>query len=260
MNKDRITLLTRKLLATTRQLALGPNTYKSLFARVIEGTFRRDYLTLYTMLFLAEHNDPEARRAFGTDCVDLSRRVLEDLISLEYMLFKGKEQSAKKFFDYQAVEAKHDLDFLEAAGAPIDQEFKAKVEKNYSKVKRKFLDSSGKARKRAWEELTEFLRSQDKIDQQTEHEIEEEYHRRYPNVNDQTRRAWAGLDTEAMVEELVSAGVISAEEKRTLHMTYILGNRKNHFSPTDIAGFLFSDPNNEISDTDIALSLTATSP
>jgi hypothetical protein len=257
MNLNSTALLARRLINTTTQLVLGPNTYTSIFARAIEGTFRRDYLTLYTMLLLTERDDPAARRAFGDSCLDLSRRVIEDLISLEYMIFKGKEKYALKFFEYQAIEAKQDLDFLEAIGAPIDEEFRLHIEENYNKIKRKFLDGGGRAKKKAWTELTEYLISQGKIDQQTQLQIDELFEQRYPNTSEQPRRAWAGLDTEAMIEELVSGGVISAKEKRSLSTTYILGNRKNHFSPTDIRSFLHNDPDNKMSEANLAISLTA---
>jgi hypothetical protein len=92
-----IKLLARKLLTITRSLAAGPHSTQSLFARVVEGTFRRDYLTLYTIVYLAEQDQPGAPTGLGTICMDLCRRVLEDVVSLEYMLLKGKEPYAKKF-------------------------------------------------------------------------------------------------------------------------------------------------------------------
>lgn len=250
--------MARKLLNITFQLAMGPNTYKSVFAQVLEGTFRRDYLTLYTMVYLAEHGEPEERRAFGDCCMDLSRKVLEDLVSLEYMLLKGKEPHAKKFFDYRHIDAKQDSDFLEAAGAPIDQERKILVEENYNRVKRQFLDSSSKAKRKGWAELTEFLKLQGKIDEQTEQQIEEEANRRYSNASEQPRRAWAGLDTEAMIKALVQDGVINTYEQGIIIQTYIQGNRKNHFSHTDVKAFLHSDPHNIVSDSDLELSLVST--
>ncbi len=253
-----MTALARKLLNTTYELAMGPNTYNSVFARVLEGAFRRDYLTLYTMLYLIEHSQPGQRRAFADCCVDLSRKVLEDLVSLEYMLLKGKESLAKKFIDYYHIEAKRDSDFLKAVGAPIDQERKLLIEKNYNKVKRDFFDSSARSRQRAWSELTEFLIAHNKIDQQTKQEIEEELHRRYPNVNEQPRKAWAGLDTEAMIETLLQHGVINTAEQKILIQTYIQGNNKNHFSPTDVLAFLRNDPENILSDSNLELSLVPT--
>src|SRR6266566_1375635 len=186
--------LARKLVNTTHPLFVGPNMYQSVFARVVEGTFRRDYLTLYTMVYLAEHETTEVRTAFGTSCMDLCRRVLEDFISLKYILYKGKEEFARKFMNYAAVEAKRDMDYLEAVGDTIDPQIKATTDENYARVKDQFLDSSNRTRRRAWTELTEFLKSQDIIDQQWEQKIDEEFNRKYPNTNGQPRKAWAGTD------------------------------------------------------------------
>ncbi len=229
MELNEIKNLTRKLLEATHQLANSSNKYKSpsLFAIVAEGAFRRDYLTLYTMYYLAENDKPEARTAFGTSCMDLCRRVHEDLISLEYMLLKGKETYAKKFMEYIHVERKRDADYLEAVGAPIDQQLKKTIGEDYDKVKRQFLDSSGKAKRKAWTELTDFLLSEGDINSQVKQKIQEEFKRRYPNVNEQPRRAWAGLDVEGMTEELVKGGVIDNFQQGVLIQTYIKGNQKN---------------------------------
>ncbi len=56
MKTNSITTVARKLLNTTHPLVIGPNTYKSEFAKVVEGTLRRDYLTLLTTVYLAEHD------------------------------------------------------------------------------------------------------------------------------------------------------------------------------------------------------------
>jgi hypothetical protein len=260
MELNDIKILTRKLLDATHQLAEGSNNYKSasLFARVAEGTFRRDYLTLYTMFYLAEHEKPEARTAFATSCMDLCRRVHEDLISLEYMLLKGKEKYAQKFMDFAAVERKRDMDYLDAVGAPLDQQFKKPIDENYDKVKDQFLDTSGKAKKKGWIELTEFLKSEGEIDSRVEQKIEVELNKRFTNVNEQPRKAWAGLDVEGMTEELVRGGVIDAFQQGILIQTYIKGNQKNHFSPTDIQAFLYTELYNQTNDADLFLSLVVT--
>ena len=77
------------------------------------------------------------------------------------MFVKGKESEAKKFFDYKAVEAKHDIDFLEAIGTTIDQQLMTTIDEEYDKVKRQFLDTSSRTRKKAWADLIEFLKSQE---------------------------------------------------------------------------------------------------
>ncbi len=231
MELDDVKTLTRKLLAATHRLANGPNTYSppSLFAIVAEGTFRRDYLTLYTMLYLAEHEKPEARTAFATSCMDLCRRVHEDLISLEYMLFEDKEAYANKFIDYAAVERKRESDYLESVGAPLDPQSKQKIDEKYDEVKDQFLDQSGKAKRKGWAELTDFLKSEGIIDSQVEQKIAIELNKRYTNVDGQPRRAWAGVDVEGMIEELVKGGVIDAFQQGVLIQTYLKGNNNATF-------------------------------
>ncbi len=69
MKTNSITTVARKLLNTTHPLVIGPNTYKSEFAKVVEGTLRRDYLTLLTTVYLAEHDGnmvvPKVKTVFG---------------------------------------------------------------------------------------------------------------------------------------------------------------------------------------------------
>lgn len=256
MEMNEIIGLAQKLLTTTRPLAAGPYQTQSMFARVVEGTFRRDYLTFYTIVFLAMQTQPEAPRDLGTISMDLCRRVLEDVISLEYMLFKGKEEFAKKFLKYSAIEAKRDMDYLEAAGIPLDEEYIRNTNNQYDKVKRDFLDTSNKTKRNAWNELTTFLKSEGKLDEQMEQRITEERDRRYPQVQE-PRKAWAGLEVEAMIEELVQGGVLTADNQKILKQTYIVGNRKNHFSPIDISEYLSSAFYNAADNSNLSLSLIA---
>ena len=77
-------------------------------------------------------------------------------------------------------------------------------------------------------------------------------------MNEQPRKAWAGLDVEGMTEELVKGGVIDAFQQRVLIQTYIKGNQKNHFSPIDIKAFLNIELYNQTNDDDLQLSLIVT--
>ena len=75
----------------------------SKFSSIILGALRRDYYTLYTIMHLSGANEDD-RTAFGDSCVDLTRRVFEDLINIEYIKLKGKEKYSKQFIDFKAVE------------------------------------------------------------------------------------------------------------------------------------------------------------
>ncbi len=258
MDLKGIQLLATELLNSTKKFAIGPNTYKSLFARVLEGTFRRNYLTLFTMLYLVTNGKPDEHTAFGSSCMDLARRVQEDLISLEYILHKGKEEYSKKFIEYEAVEAMRDIIYLEAAGIIVDVGLKKKTVKNYEKYKQQFFDKSGKAKRKAWNELIEYLKKKGKINDADVHEIEVEFSKRYPNNDQQPRRSWAGVDVEGMIDVLVKDGVINTDEERTLKQSYLKGNIKNHFSPTDINNFAYTDLYTITNNDDLLLSIVTT--
>jgi len=183
--------LAEEFLGITHPLVEGRFKAKSNFAHVVWGALRRDYLTLYTMLHLSKAGGEE-KDLFGNSCMDLGRRVLEDLVSLEYMKMKGKEKMSKKFKDFKTVEAKRDLDFLKSAGVEMDKKLIEQTEKDYEGVRKKL----------------------------------------------KTRRVWAGLDVESMIIQLQKNGIITPKEVGILTQTYIQGNRKNHFSPSDIFNFL----------------------
>ena len=100
---------------------------------------------------------------------------------------------------FKAVEAMRDINYLKKAGYPMDEKFEKKIIEDFEKEKKRFEDK----------------RSPDGV-----------------------RRAWAGVDIETMVQELLTAGVIRADESRVLLQTYQASCYKNHFSPTDIHTFL----------------------
>lgn len=67
-----------------------------------------------------------------------------------------------------------------------------------------------------------------------------------------------GKDVEGMIDELVRGHVISASESNIIIQTYLMGNRRNQFSPTDIRAFLHSELHNVTNDGDIEMSLLFT--
>ncbi len=180
----------------------------SLFSTIILGTLRRDYLTLYTIMHLADGDDDD-RVAFGDPSMDLSRRVFEDLINIEYIKLKGKEKYSKQFVDFKAVETYRDLQYLQASEAKMDPKFIREITDDYEKLPKKLKE----------------------------------------------RQRWSGVGIEGMIQELLANNVIKAEEFKTLSQTYIAGNYKNHFSPTDIFNFLHNDLYQFTGTSDLSLSL-----
>ena len=231
--------LANRLLDITHPIVVGPNTYSSpIFASIVEAAFRRDYLTLSTIRKLSEGTQMELTVS-GSSCMDLSRRVLEDMISLEYMIMKGKDKMAKKFRNYLFVEDKRIMDYLEDGGVIIESSRKSEINKNYDNVKKDFLDKSSRTRWKAWKEIIDYLQKNNvEISNELHKQIEEEFIKRYPDSSEKTRRSWAGLDVEEMILELHRNSIIpSSDELKSILATYRVGNSKNHFSPTDLMNY-----------------------
>lgn len=166
----------------------------SKFSSIILGTLRRDYLTLYTIMKLSDGNE-EDRISFGDSCMDLSRRVFEDLINIQYIKLKGKEKYSEQFISFKAVEAYQDLQYLLSSKVKMDLKLVKQIETDYEKLPKKLRE----------------------------------------------RKRWSGVGIEEMVQLLLDEDIIKQDEFRTLSQTYIAGNYKNHFSPTDIFNFLHND-------------------
>jgi hypothetical protein len=125
-------------LGITHDLATGPNTRNSVFSQVLECVFRKDYFTLQTIYFLGKkiEEDYQCGAVFSGSILDLSRRVLEDWIYMQYIKVNGPERYSKQFWDYKAVEDKRAFCFAEKYGNP-DKKIKEKVNHKYEKIKKK---------------------------------------------------------------------------------------------------------------------------
>ncbi len=244
------------LLDAVHVIATGPNKYKSTtFARIVEASFRRDYLTLSTIRRLSD-GKPEELIIYGSSCMDLFRRVFEDLISLEYMIMKGKDDMAKKFRNFLFVEDKKTMEYLESGGVKMDPKRKKEIEDNYEKVKKDFFDKSSMMRWKTWLETIEYLKSKGVgITNDVESQLEVDFDEKYPDKGEKVRKSWAGLDVENMVIELAQNKVIQDDEVKSMLETYRIGNSKNHFSPTDLINYLYEDLFNNSNTQDIKLSL-----
>lgn len=176
-------------------IVLGPNRYKNVvYGPIIEGAFRRAYLTLRTILFLSERPIYE-HIVYANSCMDLSRKVFEDLITLEFMELKGKEKQARKLISFKAIERMRDLELLKRMGGEYSEDIINNVKENFEKIKNKFKDKESK---------------------------------------DGVRQNPFGLGVEGMIDELLRNNKLNQSEYSTLGLIYTIGCRTNHFSPTDI--------------------------
>jgi hypothetical protein len=195
MNLKKLQEQTEIFVDNIHPIILGPNKYKDVsFGPIIEGALRRDYLTLRTILFLSERPEIE-HIIYGDSCMDLSRKVVEDLIALEFMELKNKTKQSNKFKLYKAVERMRDLSLLQKMGAQEPDDVVKFTNEEFEKVKNKFKDK----------------RNEDGVSNSP-----------------------FGLGVEGMIDELLKNNKLDESGRSTLGLIYILGCRTIHFSPTSI--------------------------
>ncbi len=129
----------QKFLSIAHPVVTGPNKYKSKFGRILELVFRKGYFTLQTLVMLADEVEkmPDLQIVVGGSMLDLSRRVFEDMIYMEYIAEKDKEKYTDQFLDYVAVDQKNDMEFLLSFGSTVEEQVQELVNKSYDQVPEK---------------------------------------------------------------------------------------------------------------------------
>ena len=106
------------------------------FTIVLQGILRKDYYKLKSIMILCDSE-------FTGDAVlDLSRGLLEDMISIEYIKLKGEDKMSKKFITYSIIEHKQQIDFLIRNKGKVDKNEVEKANKDYNEVKDIFRRST----------------------------------------------------------------------------------------------------------------------
>lgn len=102
------------------------------FLRLLEGTFRRNYIRLQAVQELTK----EVTTTHAA--VEITRNMIEDVVGIEYVRVKGAEKYSKQFFDYLYVQLHQDLEFYRSLGIDIDNEqfpdTEEHIERAYKKV------------------------------------------------------------------------------------------------------------------------------
>lgn len=175
------------------------------FLAVMEGIYRRNYLGLIAIRYLANN------KIFGDKALDLSRAIIENSVSVEYMIAFGRRRLARKFRRFFAVQVHQDAEFMtklkqnpQRVLPSIDLK---QVERDYKKVKLEFTYKPGidmhswigKGVDKMLLELKDLMESGRKRLKLTDHDI-----------------------------ELTSVG-------------YIHGNRKNHLNPLGVLPFMMPE-------------------
>lgn len=181
-----------ELLDVTHPLVSQVPIGESVFLRVLETTYRRAYHTLAAISLLSQDD------MLGGPASILTRSLLEDSISIEYMLAKDKEEKAQRFRDFYYVQAKEDNRFITSQGLDGDPQIKESfdtIEKEFERVKQSFM-----------------------------------------NKKKELLRSWDGKDVDRLLSELKNAKptTISAKNIKTISRSYLIFNRKTHFNPIDL--------------------------
>lgn len=193
--------IAQELLKATHPLAEAHPAPKSRdpFLRVSEATYRRNTFTLLAIEELSR------KPYFADSAMALMRKMLEDLISIEYMIANDKQAMAKRFQRFMAVQLHQNTEFLKDTGANFAAagiaEKPEEIEKEYQKVREEFIHPATK----------------------------------------QDLRSWIGKDIETLLRELKNSGSMSEFDVSRTAIAYVRACWKNHFNPYDIAAYLKSD-------------------
>src|SRR3989344_8829705 len=144
---DEIKKLMDKLINATRPLAeTHPKVDdKYRYIRVVEGFYRRNHFTLLAIRYLA--NAP----ALADSAAVLTRKMTEDVISIEYMLLKGKEEMAIRFQDFFYIQAYQEIEHRKRLGYEIPSEEEiSKLMERVEKLKPQFWHEKSKDFMHSW--------------------------------------------------------------------------------------------------------------
>lgn len=189
---EKLKALLKRTLVATKPLAEAAAVADTKFLTVLLGIYRISFTTLRDIDYLASFEDT------GADILDLTRKIIEHGISVEYMLWKGKEETAGQFQDYLTVQMHQELELLKAIGqdpATLSDDLQigiAQTESDYAALDKRTRE----------------------------------------------RRTWAGLDFEGMLKALKEAGAIKEADSPRLLSAYVWGCRLNHPNPFVTHGYL----------------------
>lgn len=182
---DQLKEILKNTIDATKPLAEAAEVGDGKFLVVLLGIFRISFATLRDIEYLSRFEET------APSILDLTRKIIEHGISVEYMLMKGKEEMAARFQEYMVVQVHEEFELFKNAGqdpATISEEHKIDVEEN-----QKEFDALSK------------------------------------KVKD--RKSWAGQSVEGMITDLDKADALSEFDISRLLHAYVWGCRLNHANP-----------------------------
>lgn len=138
--KEQLLSNLNKLLKETETLVIASSPGEGRFVNTLLGIYRISFFTVRDIVHLSSNRDS------SLSILDLSRKILEYAIAIEYMIMKGKEEYATKFQDYLNVEAHNEIHFFSSIGqdplkTEIYPEGVTEIENEYSKFNTKIKQS-----------------------------------------------------------------------------------------------------------------------
>lgn len=189
---DKLKDLLQRALEVTKPLADAAAAGEGKYLVTLLGMYRVSFTTLRDIYYLSQNEGT------GPNMLDLTRKIIEHGISIEYMLLKGKEKMAERFQKYLAVQTHEEIELLKAIGidpASMSNELKIGVE-----------------------------------------ETEKEYEAL--SMGTKEDKNWAGRNFEGMLEDLVKSDSIKGPDAPRLFSAYVWGCRLNHPNPLVVHGYL----------------------
>lgn len=194
-----------KLLKATKPLAEAhPKVNKKYhYVRVIEGFYRRNHFTFLAIRYLAD------APALADSAAVLARKMTEDVISIEYILLKGKEEMAKRFQDFFYVQTYQEIEHRKRLGYEIPSE----------------------------EEMAKLMERVEKLKPQFWHKTSNDF-----------MHSWSGKSAEQMWVELAKKKVFRKHDIHSVLLGYTYGSWKNHPNPADVLTYMTNELRNTFSD------------
>lgn len=182
---EKLKAILEKTLSATKPLAEAVSVADEKFLVILLGIHRVSFATLRDICYLS------ANEGSGSSILDLTRKILEYGISVEYMLLKGKERMVERFQRYSTVQEHDEIQLLKSIGqdpASLSHNLKIPTE-----------------------------------------EVEREYAALTAEMRGD--KTWAGRDLEGMLQDLNKHGKLSEFDLPRLLVAYVWGCRLNHLNP-----------------------------
>ncbi len=202
MDKKLRDILERTLKTTTPLAEMGAD-HESPFLNVLLGVYRVSFSTLRDIYYLSLNDGT------GASALDLARKIIEYGITVEYMIWKGKEEKAEQFQKFMFVELHNTFEFLKSIGQDVSEH-------------------------------------SDEVFKSTAQDYEKEYASLKSDIK--KRRSWAGLSIDEMFEQMHDAGQLKDFDFSRLGEGYVWGSRLNHVSPVVVKNMMDSEATKTASD------------